>query len=110
MPKNPEAQAKAAETIKRLIESTASKPHGLQPALAGEAAILGGPKAPGLVDQIKDVGKGLKDKWDELVHKMEPRKPGNDGESRHINPIDRSASTADKVRELRRLSKENELW
>ncbi|MBZ0188162.1 MAG: hypothetical protein K8F91_18075, partial [Candidatus Obscuribacterales bacterium] len=104
----PEAQAKAADTIKKLIQSMSSKPPGLQPALAGEAGILGAPKAPGLIDQIKDTRKGLKDKWDELVHKMEPHKPGNDGEYRHSNPIERSATTPEKIRTLRRLSKENE--
>lgn len=108
VPKNPEAQAKATESVKKLIQAMSSTQPGLQPALAGEAAILGGPKAPGLIDQVKDVGKGLKNKWDELVHKMEPHKPGNDGAFRHTNPIDRTASTSEKVRELRRLSKENE--
>ncbi|MEZ4536956.1 MAG: hypothetical protein R3D26_18465 [Cyanobacteriota/Melainabacteria group bacterium] len=108
VPKNPEAQAKAAETIRKLIETMSSKHGGMQPALAGEAGILTGPNAPGLVDQIKDAGKGLKDKWDELVHKMEPHKPSSEGEFRHANPIDRTAVTQEKIAQLQRLSKENE--
>jgi len=108
VPKNPEAQAKAAETIRKLIEGMTSKPGGMQPALAGEAGMLTGPRAPGLLDQVKDASKGLKDKWDELIHKMEPHQPGSEGPFRHTNPIDRTAATQEKIAQLQRLSKENE--
>lgn len=108
VPKNPEAQAKAAETIRKLIEGMTSKPGGMQPAFAGEAGVLTGPKAPGLVDQVKDAGKGLKNKWDELIHKMEPHQPGSEGPFRHTNPIDGAAGTQEKIAQLQKLSKENE--
>lgn len=108
VPKNPEAQAKAADTIRKLIEGMTSKPGGMRPALAGEAGVLTGARAPGLVDQVKDAGKGLKDKWDELIHKMEPHQPGSEGPFRHTNPIDSAAGTQEKIAQLQRLSKENE--
>lgn len=70
VPKNPEAQEKAAQTIRDIIQSF-SKPK-LKPVLETGIAEPGGSE---LGSQIDRASKALKDKFEELHHKMTAHKP-----------------------------------
>lgn len=70
VPKNPEAQEKAAQTIRDIIQSF-SKPK-LKPVLETGMAEPGGSE---LGSQIDRASKALKDKFEELHHKMTAHKP-----------------------------------
>ena len=71
VPKDPEKQAKAAETVKKLIESFSKSNHKLSPALETSSVEA----SQGLSNQIDRTSKALRDKFDELYHKMTAHKP-----------------------------------